>query len=293
MIQLGFNLLLAWVAVFCCMGAAAIWGLRYTEKLDNAFGRLSQRLRKRLRKVHMPLGLVALVAGLVHGLLSSDLVWSLNLGTVAWVATLLLGLSFMMRKRLNQWKSWMKIHRVITIALAGLIVVHVINVGGITIHEYAYEVISGRVQSDSSAFGMSQSEIGLSDSESFFADTPAKGTSNAGFGNGFHGGHGDRTAPTATNVVEGPFKDGVYTGTADGYRPGLQVEVTVKNTQITEVRIVSHNEHGERFYGPPMQIVPEEIVAAQSTDVDTVSGATFTSVGIINAVNDALKNAGL
>lgn len=107
------------------------------------------------------------------------------------------------------------------------------------------------------------------------------------------GGHGGRTAPSTTGIVKGPFKDGVYTGTADGYRPGLQVEVTVKNNQITQVRIVSHNEHGERFYGPPMEIVPEEIVASQSTDVDTVSGATFTSVGIINAVNEALKNAGL
>lgn len=60
---------------------------------------------------------------------------------------------------------------------------------------------------------------------------------------------------------------------------------------IKNVKVTKHNEVNRRFYDRPISIIPNEIVQAQSTDVDTVSGATFTSIGIINAVNDALSKA--
>lgn len=86
------------------------------------------------------------------------------------------------------------------------------------------------------------------------------------------------------------YKDGTYTGTASGYAPNLTVDVTVSSGKITDIEIVNHNE-SPGFYERAFETVPQEIISSQSTDVDTVSGATFTSKGIINAVEDALQDA--
>ena len=65
------------------------------------------------------------------------------------------------------------------------------------------------------------------------------------------------------------------------------MQFTISNVQISKVEVVSHNET-PWFSERAIQTVPSEIVAAQSTNGDTVSGATYTSVGIINAVNSVL-----
>jgi uncharacterized protein with FMN-binding domain len=87
------------------------------------------------------------------------------------------------------------------------------------------------------------------------------------------------------------LQDGTSTGEATGFRPGLEVSVTIASGSIASVTITGHHEVNSRFYARALQAVPAEIVAAQTTAVDTVSGATFTSVGIINAMNDALRQA--
>ncbi|ABP66350.2 FMN-binding domain protein [Caldicellulosiruptor saccharolyticus DSM 8903] len=86
------------------------------------------------------------------------------------------------------------------------------------------------------------------------------------------------------------YKDGTYTGEGFGYRPGLVVEVTIKDDKITKIKIVSHNET-QSFAQLPFEIIPQEIIQNQSTNVDIVSGATRTSYGIIMAVEDALNKA--
>ncbi|MEZ0537485.1 4Fe-4S binding protein [Caldicellulosiruptoraceae bacterium PP1] len=86
------------------------------------------------------------------------------------------------------------------------------------------------------------------------------------------------------------YKDGTYTGEGIGYRPGIVVEVTIKDDKITKIEIVSDNET-PRFSYLPFQTVPQEIIDSQSTKVDTVSGATMSSEGIIMAVEDALSKA--
>lgn len=97
------------------------------------------------------------------------------------------------------------------------------------------------------------------------------------------------TTPTI-DTTNTNYKDGTYTGTASGYAPNLTVEVTIASGKITSVEIDSHNE-SPGFYEKAFETVPHEIVSSQSTDVDTVSGATFSSKGIINAVEDALQDA--
>lgn len=87
------------------------------------------------------------------------------------------------------------------------------------------------------------------------------------------------------------FKDGTYTGEADGFRPGLKVSVEIKSNTITSIEVISHNEVNARYYQKALDTVPQEILDSQSTAVDATSGATFTSIGIMNAVNDALSKA--
>lgn len=94
----------------------------------------------------------------------------------------------------------------------------------------------------------------------------------------------------SSKVSNGKYKDGTYQGTASGYAEKLNVEVKVFNGEISKIDIVSHNE-SPGFYEKAFELVPSEIIKKQSTNVDAASGATYSSKGIINAVNDALKEA--
>ena len=86
------------------------------------------------------------------------------------------------------------------------------------------------------------------------------------------------------------YIDGTYTGVADGFRPDLNVTVTIKNDRITSVIIGANNE-SPGYCEEPFAVIPQEIISAQSTDVAVVSGATYSSNGIKNAVADALSKA--
>jgi uncharacterized protein with FMN-binding domain len=85
--------------------------------------------------------------------------------------------------------------------------------------------------------------------------------------------------------------DGVYTGTGTGYRGDMTVQVTVENEVITAVQIVSSSDDS-KWLNRAYSTVASEIISTQTADVDTVSGATYSSMGIKEAVADALVSAG-
>jgi polyferredoxin len=95
---------------------------------------------------------------------------------------------------------------------------------------------------------------------------------------------------STTNNQQQKYKDGTYTGVGRGYRPGLQVSVTIKNGKISDIQIGQNNET-QAFGGQAFSVVPNEIIQAQSVQVDGVSGATRSSNGIKQAVEDALSKA--
>lgn len=73
--------------------------------------------------------------------------------------------------------------------------------------------------------------------------------------------------------------------------PGkIKVSVVIKNQTIRSINILS-NSDDEAFFNRAKEGVTASILAKQSTDVDTVSGATYSSRGIINAVKDALSSS--
>lgn len=85
--------------------------------------------------------------------------------------------------------------------------------------------------------------------------------------------------------------DGTLTGTARGFMGDIVVSVTMDGDTITAVEIVSNSET-PAIAGNALEQIPAAIVEANSPDVDIVSGATYTSNGIINAVKNALESAG-
>lgn len=86
------------------------------------------------------------------------------------------------------------------------------------------------------------------------------------------------------------YKDGVYVDQARGYRDYIAMEVTIKNDKITDLQ-VDYQREDVQFFNRAYYPIVEEILETQSTDVDAVSRATYSSEGIINAVKNALEQA--
>lgn len=87
------------------------------------------------------------------------------------------------------------------------------------------------------------------------------------------------------------YRDGTYQGSGMGFHGGTTVvSVTIKNDRITEITPVS-SEDSDRFFNSAYEPVAQEILSSQSSEVDAVSGATFSSNGIMSAVADALAKA--
>ena len=78
---------------------------------------------------------------------------------------------------------------------------------------------------------------------------------------------------------------GTYLGSFDALEVGADVSVTVDNHKITAIKIIHHkNARGKRA-----EVMPERVIAAQSLQVDTISGATNSSKVILKAIDNALE----
>lgn len=86
------------------------------------------------------------------------------------------------------------------------------------------------------------------------------------------------------------FQDGTWEGTAQGFGGDITVAVTVSQGKVTGIDVLSA-EGEDPAYFSKAQSVLSALVEAQGEAVDTVSGATFSSTGLINATTSALKGA--
>ena len=98
-------------------------------------------------------------------------------------------------------------------------------------------------------------------------------------------------AATAASEEAGIYTPGAYTGTAAGKNGDVKVEVTFSANAIDSVKVVEHSETAGISDGA-IENIPAAIVENQSLAVDTVSGATITSDAILQAVADAVAQAG-
>ena len=86
------------------------------------------------------------------------------------------------------------------------------------------------------------------------------------------------------------YKNGTYEGSGTGYGGTITVQVTLQDDTITDVSVTSAPGEDSAYLTQGENVI-SSIISEQSTDVDTVSGATFSSTGILEAVNDALTKA--
>lgn len=105
-----------------------------------------------------------------------------------------------------------------------------------------------------------------------------------------------RAALTQAGIVsettgEIGYVPGTYTGVAGGRGGDIVATVTVNETQIESIEVVGEKET-IGISVMPMEVIPRQIIDNQSLGVDVIAGATATSHGVINAVADALKQAG-
>lgn len=94
------------------------------------------------------------------------------------------------------------------------------------------------------------------------------------------------TEDTQTATGSFDLADGVYKGSATGYRGSVTVAVTILNKKIVSIDILSASDD-EAFFNRAKGVI-DRIISSQSLDVDVVSGATYSSNGIIGAVKNAL-----
>ena len=104
-------------------------------------------------------------------------------------------------------------------------------------------------------------------------------------------GSSSQSSPTIDTVDDSnqTWKDGTYYGSGTGFNGEVKVKVVIADGQISDISVVSHNDDSS-FMGQAEGLI-SDIISTQSTNVDAVSGATYSSRGIINAVRAALKQA--
>lgn len=321
MLQILLNYGFAWTAVLF----AIILSFKFvTRKFSKNNDRL-KRININLRKTHIPIGILLIVTGFIHGYYSSQYILSFNLGTIAWVLSILLGVNFAVRKMIKSKLPWIVLHRLLTVLFLVSIVWHVIDVGGVQIIN---ELLSKKdVVVYTTSLDEKVDEKDVQQETTLPPDLPVPTISQTETPQyelptteetippldsqaptvlpieapQYELPTTEPTPPSSTptqtleefnNGMKGVvLKDGTYTGVADAYGTGLTVSVTVKSNEVTDIIITAHNEKNSKYYARPMEEIPQAIINSQSLDVDTISGATFSSVGIINAVNDALSNA--
>ena len=94
--------------------------------------------------------------------------------------------------------------------------------------------------------------------------------------------------------VTGTYKDGVYEGTGKGFQGNITVSVRIKHSKIVEIKLIKNEKDDAAYFNRAWAEVPYNIIAMQTANadkVDVVSGATYSSNGIMEAVRNALKKA--
>ncbi len=91
-------------------------------------------------------------------------------------------------------------------------------------------------------------------------------------------------------ISGGVWKDGTYVGEGEGFGGKLHVQVTIENGKITAIELLDSVD-GKEYISKAKAGIFSSVMQKQGTDVDSVTGATFSSYGLIEAINDALKRA--
>jgi len=120
------------------------------------------------------------------------------------------------------------------------------------------------------------------------AAVSTSGTTTSGE-DGNAGNSGNQNQDTSAATGNFPYKEGIYYGTAEGYSGNVSVAVVIQEKSIKAI-LITETSDDEAFFQRAMGVV-KNVLKTQRTEVDTVSGATYSSKGILGAIQNALKQA--
>lgn len=120
------------------------------------------------------------------------------------------------------------------------------------------------------------------------AAVSTSGTTTSGEA-GNAGNSGNQNQDTSAATGNFPYKEGIYYGTAEGYGGNVSVAVVIQEKSIKAI-LITETSDDEAFFQRAMGVV-KNVLKTQRTEVDTVSGATYSSKGILGAIQNALKQA--
>lgn len=253
-----FSLVFAWLTVLF----AIVTAFRYIARVSK-----SMKLNRLFHKIHIPTGIILILTGLFHGLAAGNfsdtglsdmrigtVFFTFNWGTACSIVSVLLGLTYLFRKALK--KKWMQVHRIFTVCMLTLMVIHISDVG-IQLPSRLLDKVAG------------------SDSQDAINDEIKEEVK-------------DEINDSVT-FSGAQLEDGVYEGSAEGYKSTIKVSATVNNGAVTDIEILEENDTPDFF--EHAEAIIDDVIDEQSLEVDTVSGATYSSSGILNAVNNALESA--
>jgi uncharacterized protein with FMN-binding domain len=93
------------------------------------------------------------------------------------------------------------------------------------------------------------------------------------------------SAITFETIDLSEIDDGVYEGSYSQFPISVVVEVTILNGSITDIIIIKH----QSGQGQPAEVIIDDVIASQTLEVDTIAGATYSSIVILLAIEDALN----
>lgn len=105
-----------------------------------------------------------------------------------------------------------------------------------------------------------------------------------------------QTTPAAPPVEEefttpSAYRDGVYTASAEGFGGPITLQVTIADGVLADITVVSHDGETTSYFYKGRQVIATILETGTPEGVDAVSGATYSSTGILNAVKQALAKA--
>jgi uncharacterized protein with FMN-binding domain len=100
----------------------------------------------------------------------------------------------------------------------------------------------------------------------------------------------ESTAEADSVAEDSLYEDGTYEGTGAGFGGDITVAVTIEADEITQIDVLSAEGEDPAYYDQAVSVLAD-ILERQETEVDTVSGATFSSKGLIEATQQALAKA--
>lgn len=286
------SVLLAWAAVLL---TAVLMFKFVSRKLARSGSRSGKHLNRTLRKSHCTLGLIMLGMGVLHGIFAGNAPWSTpsdmtaapvlftwNAGTICLVIAALLALSYALRKRLK--KAWIPVHRILTVAMAAALIVHICTMG-ITIDDLLFKSTGSTKTSISETTAATTAEETAAATETVTTTEAATAVQDTS----------SETLQEQVNEAVATFSgavlaDGTYSGTGTGYHGDITVQVTVSGGQVTDITVTSENDTLQYFTRAEDTLIPT-VIEEQSLEVDAVSGATYSSRGILDAVSNALSGA--